>query len=194
MEYPELAAKNELAAWKIINDTNIIGIWESIGATVNLVGSLKTGLLMKNRDIDFHIYTDSLTVSDSFKAIEKLAQNPAIKRIEFINLIHTVEECIEWHVWYEHSDKQLWKLDLIHIRKGSAYDGVIEKVTDGIIRLLSEETKQAIFQIKNHLPDEMKIPGIYVYYAVLCYGIRSYSDFMEWRKSHPVEEAYNWRP
>nr|WP_255499209.1 hypothetical protein [Dysgonomonas sp. HDW5A] len=35
---------------------------------VNRVGSTRMGLLMKPRDVDFHIYTDSLDIADSFKA------------------------------------------------------------------------------------------------------------------------------
>ena len=53
----ELAKRNQQKAWEIIEDTRIVRIWEGIGAKVNLVGSLRTGLLMKHRDIDFHIYT-----------------------------------------------------------------------------------------------------------------------------------------
>ena len=55
-------------------EVNVIPIWESIGAQVNLVGSLRMGLLMKHRDIDFHIYTSSLSLTDSFRAMAKLAE------------------------------------------------------------------------------------------------------------------------
>ena len=55
MDILELAKRNQQKAWEIIEDTRIVRIWEGIGAKVNLVGSLRTGLLMKHRDIDFHI-------------------------------------------------------------------------------------------------------------------------------------------
>jgi DNA polymerase sigma len=57
MDILDLARRNQQKAWKIIEDTKIIPAWESVGARVNLVGSLNTGLLMKHLDIDFHIYT-----------------------------------------------------------------------------------------------------------------------------------------
>ncbi|MCC8173302.1 MAG: phosphoglycerate mutase family protein, partial [Odoribacter sp.] len=57
MNIEEISQQNQALAWQIIEDTNIIKIWESIGAKVNLVGSLKSGLMMKNKDIDLHIYT-----------------------------------------------------------------------------------------------------------------------------------------
>ena len=53
----QLAARNTERAKQIVQATNIINIWESIGAEINLVGSLKMGLMMKHRDIDFHVYT-----------------------------------------------------------------------------------------------------------------------------------------
>ena len=55
MDILKLAEQNQQAAWEILEDTRIIPAWERIGATVNIIGSLKSGLLMKSRDIDMHI-------------------------------------------------------------------------------------------------------------------------------------------
>ena len=57
MNILDIARLNQQKAWKIVENSGIIQAWESIGAEVNLVGSLRTGLLMKHRDIDFHIYS-----------------------------------------------------------------------------------------------------------------------------------------
>ena len=57
MKIEELAARNQETAYQVIRKSGVVPAWESIGAEVHLVGSLKTGLLMKHRDIDFHIYT-----------------------------------------------------------------------------------------------------------------------------------------
>jgi len=51
MDIIELAEQNQQNAWKLLDETGIIPAWERIGATVHLVGSLKSGLLMKSRDI-----------------------------------------------------------------------------------------------------------------------------------------------
>ena len=68
-ELLQLAASNQETAWKVIRENGIVPAWESIGGEVHLVGSLKTGLLLKHRDIDFHIYSNPLRFSDSFRAI-----------------------------------------------------------------------------------------------------------------------------
>ena len=82
----DIAKQNQEKAWQVIKNTNIIQIWEDAGAKINLVGSLRTGLLMKHRDIDFHIYSSPLNLTDSFQAMARLAENPSIKRIECANL------------------------------------------------------------------------------------------------------------
>ena len=111
----ELAEKNQREAWEVIRKTDIMNIWKSVGAEINLVGSLNMGLLVKNRDVDFHIYSSPLTPAGSFMAMAKLAENPFVKRITYNNLLDTEEACIEWHAWYEDPENGAWKMDMIHI-------------------------------------------------------------------------------
>lgn len=59
--------QNQQNAWKLLDETGIIPAWERIGATVHLVGSLKSGLLMKSRDIDLHIYTGNSILRRVFR-------------------------------------------------------------------------------------------------------------------------------
>lgn len=194
MNILELAKRNQQKAWEIIEDTRIVRIWEGMGAKVNLVGSLRTGLLMKHRDIDFHIYSSPLTLSDSFRAIVQLAENTSIKKIEYVNLLHTVEACIEWHAWYEDCLHELWQIDMIHILKGSKYDGYFEKVAERISTVLTDELRQTILMLKYETPDTEKIMGIEYYQAVIRDGVRNYDDFTAWRQQHPVKGIIEWMP
>lgn len=194
MNILDMAWQNQQEAWKVVENSGIIPAWKSIGSEVNMVGSLRTGLLMKHRDIDFHIYSSPLSLSDSFQAMARLAENPFIRKIECANLLHTVEECVEWHAWYQEPAGELWQIDMIHIRKGSRYDGYFEKVADRIEALLTDETKQAILQLKYETPETEKIIGVEYYQAVIQDGIRNYADFSEWRKRHPVTGVVEWMP
>ena len=144
MDILELALHNQQTAWNILEHTGIIPAWERIGATVHLVGSLKSGLLAKSRDIDLHIYT--------------------------------------------------WKFDMIHIRKGSKYDGVVEKVTAAITNQLTPEIKNTILQIKFDVPDGIQIPGIEIYHAVFVGGVRNYEELEQWRKTNPLTNSLDWLP
>ena len=124
----------------------------------------------------------------------KLAQHPRIKRIEYGNLIDTDEKCIEWHAWYEDECKNLWQLDMIHIEKGSTYDGYFEKVAERISALLTEDTRQAILRLKYETPETEKIMGILYYKAVIQGGVRTYTEFAEWIKSNPTDGVIEWMP
>ena len=194
MDILDIARRNQQKAWEIIEKVNVIPIWESIGAQVNLVGSLRMGLLMKHRDIDFHIYTSSLSLADSFRAMAKLAENTSVKKIECVNLLHTVEACVEWHAWYQDSDNALWQIDMIHIVKGSRYDGYFEKMAERITAVLTDETRQAILKLKYETPDTAKIMGVEYYLAVIQDGVRTYAELEDWKKQHPVTGVIEWIP
>lgn len=190
----ELAKRNQQKAWEIIEDTRIVRIWEGIGAKVNLVGSLRTGLLMKHRDIDFHIYTSPLDLSASFRAMAELAENTSIKKIEYTNLLHTAEACIEWHAWYQDMEGELWQMDMIHIQEGSRYDGYFERVAERISAVLTDEMRLAILNLKYETPDTEKIMGVEYYQAVIQDDVRSYPEFEEWRRLHPAVGVVEWMP
>ncbi|MBP1646475.1 MAG: hypothetical protein H6Q16_2053 [Bacteroidetes bacterium] len=194
MDIIKLSQQNQKLAWEVLEESNIIPVWESIGAKINIVGSLKTGLMMKSLDIDIHIYTKEISIKDSFDAISQIAQNPSFKEIQYKNLIDTEEECIEWHLIYEDKKANLWKFDLIHILMGSKYDGFVENVTDSIINKLTPETKKTILQIKYDTPDDIKIPSIEIYQAVLSNKVSSYKEFIQWRESNSLVNTMEWLP
>lgn len=194
MNIIEIAQRNQQKAREIIKATNIISIWEGVGAKINLVGSLPTGLLMKHKDIDFHIYSSPLLLADSFRAMAALAENSSIKKIECTNLLHTVEACVEWHAWYQDEDNELWQMDMIHIQGGSRYDGYFEKVAERISQVMTHEMREAILRLKYETPEEEKIIGVEYYRAVIEGGVRSYAELEEWRRRHPVTGVVEWMP
>lgn len=127
-DYRKMAEANQRRGREIIAETQLVESWEAIGAQANLIGSLSTGLMMKKLDIDMHVYTDTLSIKESFRAAARIASHPGIVRMEYTNLIDTEEECIEWHAAYRDRDGRMWKMDMIHIRRGSAYDGFAERM------------------------------------------------------------------
>lgn len=181
-------------AWDIINDTDLIGIWTSIGATINLVGSLKTGLLINNRDIDFHIYTNPFRLSDSFSAVSRLAQNRRIKSISYTNLLEDHDKCLEWHAFYNDTMGCSWQINMFHILNESPWAGYSEKVDQRISEMLTQETRRAVLEIKNAIPSQEKLTGIQVYKAVIEDGIRDVDSFWEWKKQNPEQGIIKWMP
>lgn len=190
----EIAQINQQRAHEIIQELNLIPLWASINVEAHLVGSLRMGLLMKHLDIDLHLYSDPVSLADDFRIIARLAQNHRIKQIEYANLLDTEEACLEWHLHYEDPLNQMWQIDMIHILKGSRYDGYFEQMADRIVTALIDETRHTILQLKYETPESEKIMGIEYYQAVLRDGVKNYAEFETWRRQHPITGIVTWMP
>ena len=190
----EPAAGNQRMAWHLLRTSGVLQAWESIGAEIHLVGSLRTGLLAKHKDIDLHVYTVELNPAESFRAMGRFAENPAVMQITYRNLAGTPEECLEWHADYRTEDGALWTLDMIQIRKGSRYDGVFEKIAERIKAVLTPETRRAILHLKYAADETEHVMGIEYCRAVLEGGVTTPEEFRAWRRTHPVEGIMEWSP
>ena len=194
MDNIEIIAENNFEkAVQVIEKSGVRQAWESIGATVSQVGSMAMGLLMKHRDIDFHIYTEKLDISESFDVIKRICADPAVTRMEYRNLADTEEACLEFHVRLMPDDEE-WQIDMIQILKGSQFDGYFEHVAQRIKEVLTPETRRAILELKYLTPDDEHIMGIEYCQAVIADGIRTYPEFIQWRKNHPANGIVNWCP
>ena len=190
----EPAAGNQRAAWHLLRTSGVLQAWESIGAEIHLVGSLRTGLLAKHRDIDLHVYTLELNPAESFRAMGRFAENPAVTQMTYRNLAGTPEECLEWHADYRAEDGALWTLDMIQIRKGSRYDGVFEKIAERIEAVLTPETRRTILHLKYAADETEHVMGIEYCRAVLEGSVTTPEEFRAWRGTHPLEGIMEWMP
>ena len=60
-------------------------------------------------------------------------------------------------------------------------------MAERISAVLTDEMRLAILKFKNtKTPDTEKIMGVEYYQAVIQDGVRSYPEFEEWRRLHPV--------
>lgn len=190
----EISKKNRQRAFEVMKELRIIETWEKFGVTANLIGSVSMGLIMKNKDIDFHVYSDNFSIADSFGAMAEFAKIEGVKNIAYGNLLDTKEACLEWHMTYLDNRNELWKIDMIHILKGSLYEGKMEKVAKRISEILTPELKMKILSIKNEIPSNENVMGIEVYMAVIRDNINNYKEFAEWKKSRNNEPIIDWIP
>ena len=51
----DLSFANQEKAKRVLIKSGIAGVWEQNGCRVNLVGSLRMGLLASHKDIDLHV-------------------------------------------------------------------------------------------------------------------------------------------
>ena len=192
--YKQISIQNQQQAHEIISELKIIEAWSEIGAQVNLIGSLKLGLLMKHLDIDFHVYTEEMDISKSFQAISKISQHQGVKSVQYNNLLDAEDQCLEWHIVYLDENNAEWQIDIMHIKKGSTYDGYFERVADAIESRLTDEYRDIILRLKWETPDDEKIMGVEYYRAVLEGGVKTIDELREYRQSHQVNGILNWLP
>ena len=190
----QIAQTNQKKAFEIIRKLKIYDYWKELNAEIHLIGSLKTKLLMKHLDIDFHIYTKDLDIESSFKIIGKIAATKGVEKLEFINLSAKQDACFEWHLFYKDDNQNTWQIDMIHILKGSKYDGFFEKIADQINACMTQMQKETILRLKYETPDNEKIAGIEYCRAVLEGHIQTFSDFQEWRRKNPMTGILEWLP
>ena len=181
-------------AWNIIRRLKLMEVWADAGAEVHIIGSLAMELMMAHRDIDLHVYSSPLTVGRSFAAMARLAEDAAVKKMECRNLLDTDEACIEWHAWFDDGQDGEWQIDIIHILKGSRYDGYFERMAERVKAALTDETRTTILRLKAETPENEHVMGVEYYQAVLRDGVRMMPDFKHWRTEHPVTGVMEWMP
>lgn len=187
----ELAAANQRNAHKILEESGIVKIWENAGCRVNLVGSLRMGLLMTHRDIDLHVYSSGITVQSSFAIVAKIAELPNVAELKCINGLHTDEHCIAWHILYNAANNKQWQIDIIHIETGTTYDGYFEHMADRISEMLTPEQRFNILRLKFEAP---QYHGVEYYEAVMADGITTAEQLHQWINSHRTKPPYYWLP
>jgi len=189
------SAKNLEKAFEIVQELQIEKVWKDFNSTCNLVGSVKTGLLMNHLDIDFHVYSDEFSIEKSFSAISQICQNPKIKEVLYKNLLEAEDMCLEWHLSYEETPERIWTIDIIHIKNESPYAGVIERVTEKINLALTEKLRQTILKIKWISEQQKeKYLGIDIYQAVIDDGIETFEDFKMWKQNKKDVGISLWEP
>ena len=74
----DLALANQEKAQRVLARSGIANIWQQNGCRVNLVGSLRMGLLASHRDIDLHVYSKGITEESSFAIAAQIAKLPDV--------------------------------------------------------------------------------------------------------------------
>lgn len=192
INYIEKSQQNQKRAWEVVRKSRLVPLWEGIGVKVNLVGSLKIGVLAKHLDIDFHIYTPELKLGQSFDIMAQITENLEAKSCQFINLSETQEECFEWHLTCLDTENKLWQIDIIQIKQGSKYDGHFENIAEKIKSLMTEEQKQTILKLKFETPENIKISGMEYYKAVIQDNVKNIDELLKWKGKHQFSGIIEW--
>ncbi|MDE6051588.1 MAG: phosphoglycerate mutase family protein, partial [Paramuribaculum sp.] len=163
----DLAFVNQERARGVLLSSGIADVWERNGCRVNLVGSLRMGLLASHRDIDLHVYSKGITEEGSFAIAAQVARLPGVTEIRCINGLHTDEHCVAWHIFYWYDD-EVWQFDVIHIEEGTEYDGFFERMADRIVEVMTPAQKDTILRLKFETLSDKDYHGVEFYEAVIA--------------------------
>lgn len=121
--YEAIADRNRRRAWQVVDELNLVKIWEAAGARVNSSVACDRTARQAPRHRLSHLFRAAL-------APERLCRHGPHRgkrlrpAIECVNLLHTDEKCVEWHAWYEDRDgRALADRHDPHAKRDSAYDG-----------------------------------------------------------------------
>lgn len=189
----DLALAMQQRATKVLEKSGIAEIWKRNGCKVNLVGSLRMGLLASHRDIDLHVYSKNVTEESSFAIAAQISKLPDVTEIKCINGLHSNEHCMAWHIFYKY-EEQIWQFDVIHIEEGTEYDGFFEEMADKIVAKMTPAQKEMILKLKFETPEGTLFHGVEYYEAVIADGIDNMDSFKEWIIEHRKKPMYYWMP
>ena len=194
-DFIEISNRNIRMAHEIIKELNIEKIWKEHCGQANLVGSVKTNLLMNNLDIDYHVYTEEFSIRDSFLTISEIANSQKIKGIQYVNMLESDDKCLEWHLTYIDREQRDWQIDIIHILKESKYVGKFERVADKINSVMNEKMREQILKIKYEANQcKEKVTGIEVYRAAIEDDVKSFEEFIIWYDKNKIDGIVEWEP
>ena len=195
-EIKQISTQFQDKAKQILKESKFINILEGNGLRVNLIGSLRMGLMVNHRDVDLHIYSKNITIESSFQVISKLAANPNVIETLCINGLNTDEHCVEWHLKYKDDENKIWQIDIIHIEEGSQYDGYFERMADRICEIITPSQRDKILKLKykSSFEEEIQIHGVEIYEAVIDDGIEDFGELKEWVKKRRMKDPYFWIP
>ncbi len=193
-ELNQLALERQAKAWKILEESKIARVWEEAGCRVNVIGSLKMGLLINHNDIDLHVYSSNITEESSFEIASRISALSGVTEMTCINGLHTDEHCMAWHVKYRPEEGDEWKFDIIHIESGSEYDGFFERMAERITAVMTPVQRDTILRLKYETPESEVIHGVEYYEAVIANGVTELNALHQWIESHRSQPPYYWVP
>ena len=186
-----MALANQERAKRVLMESGLADVWERNGCHVNLVDSLRMGLLTSHRDIDLHVYSKGITEESSFAIMAQIAKLPDATEIKCINGLHTEEHYMTWHVFYRYDD-EIWQFEVIHIEEGTEYEGSFESIADRILEIITPTQKDTILRLKFETQFDKDYNGVENYEAMIANGIANMKDFEEWVTDHRKKPMYFW--
>lgn len=187
----ERANKRKTRAMKILDELQLIRKWSTVGDCY-LVGATAYNLIV-SPDIDMETFSEELNPDKIMKELASLINNKNVLELKFKNYMESDFQGFYFKIIYLDNQEE-WNIDMwlfSNERQGALSKDLVPLMK----KALSNTTRQAILEIKEALLQENLIySSIYIYQAVLDYGVSNVTDFLAWTKNHNTNELIPWKP
>ncbi len=188
----ERAAERRQRALEIIGQLNLLERWRRYGSP-EVVGAVRYGLVVA-ADIDVEIYADEPRLEDGFAVMVELARLPGMWKVRFSNEMDSPDQGLYFGLRYRHPDGEVWKVDNWLLGHDHPHAHWAERFALALERVLTDETRRAILEIKETTLGQPSLRGIDIYKAVLRDGVRDAAAFLDWTARHPPARLDLWMP
>ena len=186
------AEERRRRALQLIGELQLLERWSRFGKPF-VLGSVKMGLVVA-RDIDLNIYSDSPRIEEGFHVMSQIALLPGVYKIRFTNALNTPDQGLYWQIIFRDQSAEEWKIDNWFLSTDHPDAGLGEALAEGMLEILTEDTRRIILEIKEALLGKAGIRGIDIYRAVIEGGVRAAPEFLEHKKNRNNSDMVDWRP
>ncbi len=180
-------------AHAVIERLGLETIWAEVGRPV-LVGSIRFGLISKP-NIDYEIYTSVPRIAEGFSAIRRIAEAPGVTQIQYANFLESPDPGLYWRIDYLDDEGRTWDIDCWLVPDDHPHAGVAEDLAKAMTRVLTDEARERILEIKDAVYGTLNTRGIEIYKAVLRDHVDSPEAFREWLARNATgTDVDRWHP
>lgn len=185
------AAKRKIQAEKILNELKLIERWGTVGECF-IVGATAYDLIV-TPDIDIETFSESPNPQIIMTELALLTQNKNVIELKYRDYTNTDFNGHYFKLIYK-DDETEWNIDMWLF--SSERSGALSRDLVPFMKAhLTEESREAILDIKEALLKlDEKYASIFIYQAVLEFGVRDIDGFLEWAKNHNTNVPFHWQP
>lgn len=178
-------------AKKIIQELQLIEKWSKIG-TCHLVGAAAYDLIV-SPDIDFETFCDEIHPNRIMQELAPLVAYPNVIELKYHDYSKTNFNGHYFKLIYTEQDTE-WTIDMWLFSTNK--EGALSRDMVPLMKkLLTNSSREIILDIKEALIERsLQFPSIFIYQAVLEYGIKNIDDFLLWTTTNNTSIPFHWQP
>lgn len=185
------AFQKKQQAEKILNELQLIEKWNTIGECY-IVGATAYDLIV-TPDIDLETFCDEIHPQKIMQELAILVANPNVLELKYHDYSKSDFDGHYFKIIYQAEETE-WTIDMWLF--SNKRNGALSRDLVPFMKAhLTSETREIILDIKEALIERQEdYSSIFIYQAVLEFGIKNVEDFLLWTTTHPITVPFHWQP